>query len=221
MRKEENGGENEEVAKSSINTESWVEQGWKRRNEGLQGGNVTTGIEHLWSHEDTVWTRISETRKETYLSLQAGFYQWQYTHTKCTLVSSFTVASQDNNTLHQAGVTASHRVLAMTLFFLGCWLTGLPTVLPFFNEPFLASSRCFSAQETTFSLSLTHFIAPGWIDTWKDAAPSQLRDHSNLKSHSLGSEVISGGRWVWPHFETIFSLSGAWNCLCDHSITVY
>lgn len=35
-------------------------------------------------------------------------------------------------------------VRAMTLFFLGCWLTGLP-MLPFFREPFRASSRCFSA----------------------------------------------------------------------------
>ena len=37
-------------------------------------------------------------------------------------------------------------VRAMTLFFLGCWLTGLP-MLPFFREPFRASSRCFSAGE--------------------------------------------------------------------------
>ena len=42
----------------------------------------------------------------------------------------------------------SYRVLAMTLFFLGCWLTGLPTVLLFFNEPFLASSLCFSERHT-------------------------------------------------------------------------
>lgn len=34
----------------------------------------------------------------------------------------------------------------MTLFFLGCWLTGLP-MLPFFREPFRASSRCFSAGD--------------------------------------------------------------------------
>lgn len=38
------------------------------------------------------------------------------------------------------------RVLAMTLFFLGCWLTGLPAV-PFFKDPFLASSRCFSTKK--------------------------------------------------------------------------
>lgn len=42
----------------------------------------------------------------------------------------------------------SHRVLAMTLFFLGCWLTGLPTGFPFFSEPFLAISLCFSAPDT-------------------------------------------------------------------------
>lgn len=38
-------------------------------------------------------------------------------------------------------------VRAMTLFFLGCWLTGLP-MLPFFREPFRASSLCFSAENT-------------------------------------------------------------------------
>lgn len=37
-------------------------------------------------------------------------------------------------------------VRAMTMFFLGCWITGLP-MLPFFREPFRASSRCFSAGE--------------------------------------------------------------------------
>lgn len=37
-------------------------------------------------------------------------------------------------------------VRAMTVFFLGCWITGLP-ILPFFREPFRASSRCFSAGE--------------------------------------------------------------------------
>lgn len=42
----------------------------------------------------------------------------------------------------------SHRVRAITLFFLGCWLTGLPTVLLFFSEPFRASSLCFSAEES-------------------------------------------------------------------------
>lgn len=42
----------------------------------------------------------------------------------------------------------SHRVRAITLFFLGCWLTGLPTVLLFFSEPFRASSLCFSAKES-------------------------------------------------------------------------
>lgn len=43
-------------------------------------------------------------------------------------------------------------------FFLGCWLTGLPTV-PFFTEPFLARSLCFSAksQNTSGSTNL-HFI---------------------------------------------------------------
>ena len=40
----------------------------------------------------------------------------------------------------------AYLVRAITLFFLGCWLTGLP-MLPFFREPFRASSRCFSAGE--------------------------------------------------------------------------
>ena len=44
------------------------------------------------------------------------------------------------------GGAGPYLVRAMTLFFLGCWLTGLP-MLPFFREPFRASSRCFSAGE--------------------------------------------------------------------------
>lgn len=46
----------------------------------------------------------------------------------------------------QWGREDAHLVRAITLFFLGCWLTGLP-MLPFFREPFRASSRCFSAGE--------------------------------------------------------------------------
>ena len=46
----------------------------------------------------------------------------------------------------QVGLGGLYLVRAMTLFFLGCWLTGLP-MLPFFREPFRASSRCFSARE--------------------------------------------------------------------------
>ena len=45
----------------------------------------------------------------------------------------------------QWGREDPYLVRAMTLFFLGCWLTGLP-MLPFFREPFRASSRCFSAE---------------------------------------------------------------------------
>lgn len=44
------------------------------------------------------------------------------------------------------GQKDAYLVRAMTLFFLGCWLTGLP-MLPFFRDPFRASSRCFSAGE--------------------------------------------------------------------------
>lgn len=44
------------------------------------------------------------------------------------------------------GKEEAYLVRAMTLFFLGCWLTGLP-MLPFFREPFRASSLCFSAGE--------------------------------------------------------------------------
>lgn len=44
------------------------------------------------------------------------------------------------------GLEGLYLVRAMTLFFLGCWLTGLP-MLPFFREPFRASSRCFSVGE--------------------------------------------------------------------------
>lgn len=43
--------------------------------------------------------------------------------------------------------SSSYLVRAITLFFLGCWLTGLP-MLPFFREPFRASSLCFSACGT-------------------------------------------------------------------------
>lgn len=46
----------------------------------------------------------------------------------------------------QWGREDAYLVRAMTLFFLGCWFTGLP-MLPFFREPFRASSRCFSAGE--------------------------------------------------------------------------
>lgn len=42
----------------------------------------------------------------------------------------------------QVGIWSCYLVLA---FFLGCWLTGLPTV-PFFTDPFLARSLCFSGQ---------------------------------------------------------------------------
>lgn len=42
----------------------------------------------------------------------------------------------------QTGSGSRYLVLA---FFLGCWLTGLPTV-PFFTDPFLARSLCFSGQ---------------------------------------------------------------------------
>lgn len=36
-------------------------------------------------------------------------------------------------------------------FFLGCWLTGLPTV-PFFTEPFRARSLCFSTKPQNTSV---------------------------------------------------------------------
>lgn len=44
------------------------------------------------------------------------------------------------------GREGPYLVRAMTLFFLGCWLTGLPMLL-FFREPFRASSLCFSAED--------------------------------------------------------------------------
>ena len=47
-----------------------------------------------------------------------------------------------NRTEAQTGSESCYLVRA---FFLGCWLTGLPTV-PFFTDPFLARSLCFSEQ---------------------------------------------------------------------------
>lgn len=41
--------------------------------------------------------------------------------------------------------TGSGSCYLVLAFFLGCWLTGLPTV-PFFTEPFLARSLCFSRK---------------------------------------------------------------------------
>ena len=52
--------------------------------------------------------------------------------------------SRDMSWLAGPWLGGAYLVRAMTLFFLGCWLTGLP-MLPFFREPFRASSRCFSA----------------------------------------------------------------------------
>lgn len=57
-----------------------------------------------------------------------------------------------------------YRVLA---FFLGCWFTGLPTV-PFFTDPFLARSRCFSGQpqDMTSPVTITRLRASTASYSW-------------------------------------------------------
>ena len=47
---------------------------------------------------------------------------------------------------HEMSQQASYRVLAITLFFLGCWFTGLPAAVLVLTEPFLACSLCLSGE---------------------------------------------------------------------------
>lgn len=64
----------------------------------------------------------------------------------------------------EGGARFSYRVRAITLFFLGCWLTGLPTVLLFFSEPFRANSLCFSAEDSAHVLTLLQPVTQSACD---------------------------------------------------------
>lgn len=78
-------------------------------------------------------------------------------------------------------------------FFLGCWLTGLPTV-PFFTEPFRARSLCFSTKPTQ-SMSVSE---EGIINLTKASTAlndtrtvQKCSDSSYRRDHFLGNTT-------WP-----------------------